>query len=78
MDIHPAGQARAAHAYADTNAAIDAINEARVHYYLMKPWDRQRRNCSLLSMICCMIGPLSFAPVRGYSRFWARDGLPRL
>src|SRR5260370_30564686 len=26
-------------AYADTSAAIDAINEARVHYYFMKPWD---------------------------------------
>lgn len=25
-------------AYADTEAAIQAINEARVHYYLMKPW----------------------------------------
>src|SRR6202008_1408133 len=26
-------------AYADTNAAIAAINTARVHYYLLKPWD---------------------------------------
>lgn len=26
-------------AYADTNAAIRAINESRVHYYLTKPWD---------------------------------------
>lgn len=26
-------------AYADTDAAIRAINEARVDYYLMKPWD---------------------------------------
>jgi len=26
-------------AYADTDAAIDAINSARIHYYLMKPWD---------------------------------------
>ena len=26
-------------AYADTSAAIRAINEARIHYYLSKPWD---------------------------------------
>jgi thioredoxin reductase (NADPH) len=26
-------------AYADTEAAIRAINEARIHYYLNKPWD---------------------------------------
>ncbi|WP_425145231.1 FAD-dependent oxidoreductase [Deinococcus sp.] len=26
-------------AYADTDAAIQAINESRVHYYLTKPWD---------------------------------------
>jgi len=25
-------------AYADTNAAIEAINQAEVHYYLLKPW----------------------------------------
>jgi thioredoxin reductase (NADPH) len=26
-------------AYADTNAAIDAINQANIHYFFMKPWD---------------------------------------
>lgn len=26
-------------AYADTDAAIDAINRARVDYYILKPWD---------------------------------------
>jgi thioredoxin reductase (NADPH) len=26
-------------AYADTDAAIRAINQVRIHYYLMKPWD---------------------------------------
>ena len=26
-------------AYADTQAAITAINQSRVHYYLLKPWD---------------------------------------
>lgn len=26
-------------AYADTDAAIKAINDARIHHYLLKPWD---------------------------------------
>jgi thioredoxin reductase (NADPH) len=39
MDIHPQAKRALLTAYADTSAAIDAINEARIHYYLMKPWD---------------------------------------
>jgi thioredoxin reductase (NADPH) len=39
MDLHPQAKRALLTAYADTNAAIDAINEARIHYYLMKPWD---------------------------------------
>jgi thioredoxin reductase (NADPH) len=39
MDIHPKAKRALLTAYADTNAAIEAINAARVHYYLMKPWD---------------------------------------
>ncbi|MEP7342128.1 MAG: FAD-dependent oxidoreductase [Acidobacteriota bacterium] len=31
-------------AYADTEAAIGAINKARVDYYLMKPWDPPEEN----------------------------------
>ena len=31
-------------AYADTNAAIEAINSARVHYFLLKPWDPPDQN----------------------------------
>ncbi len=31
-------------AYADTEAAIHAINKARVDYYLMKPWDPPEEN----------------------------------
>jgi thioredoxin reductase (NADPH) len=31
-------------AYADTEAAINAINKARVDYYLMKPWDPPEEN----------------------------------
>jgi thioredoxin reductase (NADPH) len=39
MELHPLAKRALLTAYADTTAAIDAINEARVHYYLMKPWD---------------------------------------
>src|SRR5882724_809906 len=39
MDLHPEAKRALLTAYADTNAAIDAINEARIHYYLLKPWD---------------------------------------
>src|SRR5919201_896994 len=31
-------------AYADTEAAIQAINKVRIHYYLMKPWDPPEQN----------------------------------
>ncbi len=31
-------------AYADTDAAISAINTVRIHYYLMKPWDPPEQN----------------------------------
>ena len=39
MELHPLAKRALLTAYADTNAAIEAINEARIHYYLMKPWD---------------------------------------
>lgn len=31
-------------AYADTDAAIRAINDARIHHYLLKPWDPPEQN----------------------------------
>src|SRR3981189_1512760 len=39
MVLHPEAKRALLTAYADTSAAIEAINEAKVHYYLMKPWD---------------------------------------
>ncbi|HUN61212.1 MAG TPA: FAD-dependent oxidoreductase [Candidatus Sulfotelmatobacter sp.] len=43
-ELYPASKRALLTAYADTNAAIDAINEARVHYFLMKPWDPPEQN----------------------------------
>jgi thioredoxin reductase (NADPH) len=39
MDIYPSARRALLTAYADTGAAIDAINVVDLDYYLMKPWD---------------------------------------
>jgi len=39
MDVYPAARRALLTAYADTGAAIDAINVVDVDYYLLKPWD---------------------------------------
>jgi thioredoxin reductase (NADPH) len=39
MDLYPAARRILLTAYADTNAAIDAINVVDLDYYLLKPWD---------------------------------------
>jgi thioredoxin reductase (NADPH) len=39
MDIYPGARRALLTAYADTGAAIDAINLVDVDYYLLKPWD---------------------------------------
>jgi thioredoxin reductase (NADPH) len=39
MRIFPDSKRALLTAYADTNAAISAINEANIHYFFLKPWD---------------------------------------
>ena len=39
LDKFPAAKKTLLTAYADTDAAIDAINEVGLDYYIMKPWD---------------------------------------
>jgi thioredoxin reductase (NADPH) len=39
MNIFPDAKRALLTAYADTNAAISAINEANINYFFMKPWD---------------------------------------
>ena len=39
MQLYPQAKRALLTAYADTDAAIAAINTAKVHYYLLKPWD---------------------------------------
>ena len=39
MQIYPDAKRALLTAYADTSAAISAINQASIHYFFMKPWD---------------------------------------
>src|SRR5579871_5955823 len=44
MQIFPEAKRALLTAYADTNAAISAINEANINYFFMKPWDPPEAN----------------------------------
>ena len=39
IDLYPSARRVVLTAYADTDAAIQAINQAKIHHYLLKPWD---------------------------------------
>ncbi|HUD23184.1 MAG TPA: FAD-dependent oxidoreductase [Acidobacteriaceae bacterium] len=39
MELFPNAKRVLLTAYADTDAAIGAINDAKIHHYLLKPWD---------------------------------------
>ena len=44
LAVYPKAKRVLLTAYADTEAAIQAINAVRIHYYLMKPWDPPEQN----------------------------------
>src|SRR5271168_5109255 len=44
MDLYPAARRVLLTAYADTHAAIDAINVVDLDHYLLKPWDPPEEN----------------------------------
>ncbi len=44
MKIYPEARRVLLTAYADTDAAIQAINEVKLHHYLLKPWDPPEEN----------------------------------
>jgi thioredoxin reductase (NADPH) len=44
MQIFPDAKRALLTAYADTSAAISAINEANINYFFMKPWDPPENN----------------------------------
>ena len=39
MEIYPDAKRALLTAYADTNAAVSAINQANINYFFLKPWD---------------------------------------
>ena len=64
-------------AYADTDAAIRAINTVRIHYYLMKPWDPPEENLypyitDLLADWSAWYRP-AFEGIRVIGMRWARQ-----
>ncbi len=44
MDLYPDAKRALLTAYADTDAAISAINKAKLHHYFLKPWDPPSEN----------------------------------
>jgi thioredoxin reductase (NADPH) len=44
IKLYPDAKRALLTAYADTDAAIRAINDARIHHYLLKPWDPPDKN----------------------------------
>src|SRR6266403_1570386 len=44
IDVFPEARRVLLTAYADTDAAIQALNHARIHHYLLKPWDPPEKN----------------------------------
>ena len=61
-------------AYADTNAAINAINQANIDYFFMKPGTLLRSTSIRNWMICSMTGVLPTVRHLRESGFWARGG----
>ncbi len=56
MHVFPEAKRALLTAYADTNAAIDAINQASINYFFLKPWDPQASTFIPNWMICLTIG----------------------
>ena len=54
--IYPDAKRALLTAYADTNAAISAINQANIDYFFMKPWDPPRNTCIRSSTIFSTTG----------------------
>ncbi|MBV9593406.1 MAG: FAD-dependent oxidoreductase [Actinobacteria bacterium] len=62
MDLYPAARRVLLTAYADTGAAIDAINVVDLDYYLLKPWDPPEEK--LYPVVDAMIDSWSSRDVR--------------
>ena len=65
MDVYPLARRVLLTAYADTHAAIDAINVVDLDHHLLKPWDPPEEKPTRSSTACWRPGG---PPVTGQSR----------
>ena len=65
---HPTTKRVLLTAYADTEAAIEAINAAAVDYYILKPWDPPDER--LYPVVDDLLGDCSWAATRSRSDGW--------
>lgn len=77
LDLFPASKRALLTAYADTDAAINAINEVNLDYYIMKPWDPPEDRLypildDLLDEWSASYRP-RFSGVRVIGRRWSKD-----
>ena len=73
-EIYPDAKRALLTAYADTNAAISAINQANIDYFFMKPWDPPRSISIRSSTICWMTGRRPIVLHFRESACWERGG----
>ena len=66
MDVYPAARRVLLTAYADTGAAIDAINVVDLDHYLLKPWDPPEEK--LYPVIDALLERLAGGPTTGRCR----------
>src|ERR1700745_1278866 len=75
MDVYPGARRVLLTAYADTGAAIDAINVVDLDHYLLKPWDPPEEK--LYPVIDALLDAWRGAPehpiphTKGIGRRWA-------
>jgi thioredoxin reductase (NADPH) len=55
-ELYPEAKRALLTAYADTDAAIKAINAVRIDYYLLKPWDPPEERCIRFCKTCSTTG----------------------
>jgi len=76
ITFFPAAKRALLTAYADTEAAIQAINQVHINNYLLKPWDPPEQN--LYPVVDDLLGDWlsEFLPDFRVFVCWALDGLP--
>src|SRR5437016_14555900 len=74
MRIFPDAKRALLTAYADTTAAINAINQANINYFFLKPWIPRQSTSTRNWMTCLMTGKLPTVRRSRESAYWEHDG----